>query len=188
MAFLSHTTSGNLASKADIALLTKAAAGALSGTLKNVLFVCTGNTCRSPLAEVIFRDLIRGQKDYLVGSAGTGAFSGQPASRNSVSLARERGLDLAQHRSRAVTIDLVESATHIFAMGRSHLMALIDEFPEAEDKTYLVSEFTAEDRLRGRDIADPFGGDLEDYREMMQNLDQCLPSLLAYIEQTHKEP
>lgn len=173
-------------SRAGTALLTKPTDATLCFALKNVLFVCTGNTCRSPLAEVIFRDLVRGRQDFILASAGTGAFSGQPASRNSVTLARERGLDLSQHRSRAVTIDLVESATHIFAMGRSHLMALLDEFPEAEEKAYLLTEFTAEDRLRGRDIADPFGGDLEDYREMMQHLDQCLPSLLAYIEQTHK--
>ncbi|MBV6500338.1 MAG: Protein-arginine-phosphatase [Prosthecobacter sp.] len=154
--------------------------------MKNVLFICTGNTCRSPLAEAIFRDLTKDRPDFKVASAGTGAFSGQPASRHSVRLAQERGLDLSGHRSRAVTIDLVEAATHIFALGRGHLAALVDEFPESEDKAYLVTEFTADDRLRGRDIADPFGGDLDDYREMMQHLELCLPSLLAYIEQTCK--
>lgn len=83
-------------------------------------------------------------------------------------------------------MDLVGAATHIFALGRGHLAALMDEFPESEDKAYLVTEFTSEDRLRGRDIADPFGGDLDDYREMMQHLDLCLPSLVAYIDQTWK--
>jgi protein-tyrosine phosphatase len=158
-----------------------------AAALKNVLFVCTGNTCRSPLAEALFRDLTKDRGDFTVGSAGTGAFSGQPASRHSVALARERGLDLSQHRSRAVTLDLVEAATHIFALSRGHLRDLLEDFPHAEDKIYLVTEFTSEDRLRGRDIADPFGGSLEDYREMMEHLDKCLPSLLAYIEQTHKE-
>lgn len=155
--------------------------------MKNVLFVCTGNTCRSPLAEALFRDLTKDRSDFSVTSAGTGAFSGQPASRHSVTLAREHGLDISQHRSRAVTIELVEQATHIFTLGRGHLASLLSEFPEADEKTYLVSEFTPDDRLRGRDIADPFGGDLDEYREMMQHLEKCLPSLLAYIDQTHKE-
>lgn len=155
--------------------------------LKNVLFVCTGNTCRSPLAEVLFRDLAKELTGYQVGSAGVGAFSGQAASRHSATLAREAGLDLTQHRSRPLSADIVTAATHIFAMGRSHIAAILGSFPEAEDKVYLVSEFTADDSLRGRDLSDPFGGDLEDYRETLEHLRLMLPSVLAYIEQTWKE-
>ncbi len=154
--------------------------------LKRVLFVCTGNTCRSPLAEVLFRDLTRERDDYEVLSAGVGAFSGQPASRHSQELARERGLDLSGHRSRAVTVDLVDDATHIFAMSRGHLADLLDDYPDAEDKMYLVSEFAAEDELRGRDLTDPFGGGLEDYRETLARLERLLPSVFNYIEQTWK--
>ena len=156
--------------------------------MKRVLFVCTGNTCRSPLAEVLFRDLTRERDDYEVGSAGVGAFSGQPASRHSQELARERGLDLSGHRSRAVTVDLVDDATHIFAMSRGHLADLLDDYPEAEDKIFLVSEFAAEDELRGRDLTDPFGGGLEDYRETLARLERLLPSLFSFIEQTWKPP
>ncbi len=154
--------------------------------MKRVLFVCTGNTCRSPLAEVLFRDLTRERDDYEVGSAGVGAFSGQPASRHSQELARQRGLDLSGHLSRAVTVDLVDAATHIFAMSRSHLADLLDDYPDAEDKMYLVSEFAAEDELRGRDLTDPFGGSLEDYRETLARLERLLPSVFNYIEQTWK--
>jgi len=160
--------------------------GTLGVHLKNVLFVCTGNTCRSPLAEVLFRDLVKERSDYCVVSAGVTAFSGQPASRHSITLAKERGLDLTKHQSKAVTIDLVEAATHIFAMSRSHLAALFTDFPEAEEKLYLVSEFTADDALRGKDVADPYGGALADYRETLEHLQTMLPSLLAYIEQTSK--
>lgn len=134
----------------------------------------------------MFRDLVKEREDYEVQSAGVGAFSGQPASRNSVAVAKERGLELARHRSKAVTTDLVEKATHIFAMSRSHLAALEMDFPEATDKIYLVSEFTAEDRLRGRDVCDPFGGDISEYRDTLAHLEKVLPSVFAYIEQTTK--
>lgn len=155
--------------------------------MKSVLFVCTGNTCRSPLAEALFRGLTKGRDDIKVASAGTGAYSGQQASKHSVTLARERGVDLSTHRSKAVTIDLIETSTHIFALSRGHLASILDDFPEAEDKVYLVTEFVADDGLRGRDIMDPFGGDLDDYREVMVHLEKTLPSLLAYIDQTWKD-
>ncbi len=154
--------------------------------MKRVLFVCTGNTCRSPLAEVLFRELTRERGDYEVLSAGVGAFSGQPASRHGQELARERGLDLSGHRSKAVTVDLVDAATHIFAMSRGHLADLLDTYPEVEDKVFLVSEFAADDDLRGRDLTDPFGGDLADYRETLSRLERLLPSVYSYIEQTWK--
>lgn len=156
--------------------------------LKRVLFVCTGNTCRSPLAEVLFRELTQGRGDYEVLSAGVGAFSGQPASRSSQQLAQERGLDLSSHRSKAVTVDLVDAATHIFAMSRSHLADLLGDYPDAEDKLFLVSEFAADDELRGRDLTDPFGGGLDDYRETLARLERLLPSVFSYIEQTWKPP
>jgi protein-tyrosine-phosphatase len=156
--------------------------------LKRVLFVCTGNTCRSPLAEVLFRELTKERGDYEVCSAGVGAISGHPASRHSQELARQRGLDLSGHRSQAVTIDLVDDATHIFAMSRGHLADLLDRYPDAEDKMYLVSEFAADDELRGRDLSDPFGGGLEDYRTTLSHLERLLPCVYRYIEQTWKPP
>lgn len=136
---------------------------------------------------MVFRDLVKERGDYEVGSAGVGAYSAQPASRNSVTLAKERGLDLSRHQSRAVTVDLVEKATHIFAMSRNHVAAILSDYPEADDKIYLISEFAADDRLRGRDLSDPFGGDLSEYRETLEHLEKMLPSVLAYIEQTWKE-
>jgi protein-tyrosine-phosphatase len=154
--------------------------------VKSVLFVCTGNTCRSPLAEALFRDLVKDRQDYEVLSAGLGAMPGAPASRHSLELAKKRGLDLSRHSSRPLSRDLVTRATHIFGMSRGHLLGIEDDYPEAADKAYLVSEFCADDVLRGRDLADPFGMNRRAYEELLAQLDQMLPSVLAYIEQTWK--
>jgi protein-tyrosine-phosphatase len=148
--------------------------------LKRVLFVCTGNTCRSPLAEVIFRALAA-KAEIEVASAGTFAMPGQPASRHSQGLAKERGLDLSGHRSRPLDEAEVQRADWVFAMSRNHLADVLDLCPEAEGKTFLVSHLSPSESLRGEDIADPFGGDLKDYRDMMHDLDLCLPALLDFI-------
>ena len=154
--------------------------------MKSVLFVCTGNTCRSPLAEALFREMVKERADFEVRSAGLGAYTGQPAAQHSATLAKKRGLDLSKHRSRSLTEDLIDSATHIFGMSRHHLSAIESDFPEAADKVYLLTEFTADDYLRGADLPDPFGMDISAYQELLRSLEKVLPSVLAYIEQTTK--
>ena len=81
---------------------------------------------------------------------------------------------------------MLEAATHVFAMSAHHIAAIESEFPEHAGKVYLVSEFVAEDALRGRDVSDPFGQGRGAYQETLADLDAMLPSLLAYIETTHK--
>ena len=154
------------------------------GAQKKVLFVCTGNVCRSPMAEALFREMVRDRSDFWVGSAGVGAFPGQPASKHTADLMRELGIDLSGFRSRPLTLDLMREATHLFAMAGHHLEAIEMDFPQAAEKAYLISEFTADDALRGRDVVDPIGmgrGAYEETRDMLQRL---LPSVLSYIEQT----
>jgi protein-tyrosine phosphatase len=155
--------------------------------LKNVLFVCTGNTCRSPMAEALFRDLVKERVDYQVSSAGVAAAPGMPASKHTAALLKERGLDLARFQSRMLDRQILEQATHVFAMSSHHMAAIVDEFPAQADKVYLVSEFSAEDALRGRDVSDPFGQGRSAYEETLRSLEKMLPSLLAYIDQTWKK-
>ena len=155
--------------------------------LKNVLFVCTGNTCRSPMAEALFRELVKERADYQVSSAGVAAAPGMPASKHTAALLKERGLDLASFQSRMLDQKILEQATHVFAMSSHHMAAIVDEFPAQADKIYLVSEFAAEDALRGKDVSDPFGQGRFAYEETLQGLEKMLPSLLAYIDQTWKK-
>lgn len=138
------------------------------------------------MAEAIFRELVKGRADYAVASAGVAAAPGMPASRHTSDLMKERGLDLSAFQSRMLDQSMLEAATHVFAMSAHHIAAIESEFPQHAGKVYLVSEFVAEDALRGRDVSDPFGQGRAAYQETLTDLDAMLPSLLAYIEKTHK--
>lgn len=155
--------------------------------MKRVLFVCTGNTCRSPLAEALFRDLVKGRSDYEVSSAGIAAAPGMPASKHTLAILREKGLLSDAFSSRMLDEDMVRAATHIFAMAGHHIAAIAGEFPEHADKVYLVSEFAAEDDLRSKDVSDPFGSGRAAYDDTHADLEKMLPSLVAYIDQTFKD-
>jgi protein-tyrosine-phosphatase len=156
--------------------------------LKHVLFVCTGNTCRSPLAEALFRDLVKERADYQVSSAGVAAAPGMPASKHTAAILKEKGLHRDDFTSRMLDEEIMKAATHVFAMSSHHIGAIEEEFPQHADKVYLVSEFAADDALRGRDVSDPFGQGRAAYEETLRDLDKMLPCLFAFIEQTWKEP
>ncbi|CAN5899778.1 hypothetical protein BH11VER1_BH11VER1_29790 [soil metagenome] len=136
------------------------------------------------MAEMLFRDMVKGRSDYEVLSAGVGAYPGDTPSKHTVQLMQERGLDMHGFRSRQLSKKLVDQVTHIFGLSMSHLQALETMFPEATDKMYLTSEFAANDRLRGKDVRDPFGQGRDAYEETRDTLLELLPSVLAYIDQT----
>ncbi len=139
------------------------------------------------MAEALFRELVKERGDYQVSSAGVAAAPGMPASKHTAALLKERGLNLASFQSRMLDRQILEQATHVFAMSSHHMAAIVDEFPTHADKVYLVSEFAAEDSLRGRDVSDPFGQGRSAYEETLRDLSKILPSLLAYIDQTWKQ-
>jgi len=134
-----------------------------------LLFVCTGNTCRSPLAEALARReaIERGLGDVEVASAGTSAWDGAPASDGALLVAMERGLDLASHRSQQLTRELVQSHDVVLGMGPHHVERA--EALGGEGRTHLLSAF-AGGPSAGRAVNDPFGGDLDAYRETLAEL------------------
>ena len=133
---------------------------------RSVLFVCTGNTCRSPLAEVLCKRLLADRlgcpagelenRGFVVRSAGVMAFPGEAASEGAVIAAAEFGAALAEHRSRPVNPELLASATHVFAMTRGHLGVLAYRFPNVGPPPEPLAD--------GFDIPDPIGGELDEYR------------------------
>ena len=136
-----------------------------------ILFVCTGNTCRSAIAEAIARKLIieRGLSDVELASAGTSAWDGAPASDGALLVGMERSLDLSQHRAQTLTRDLVADADLVLAMGPHHLERI--EALGGSGKSYLLTDF-ASHGASARPVNDPIGGELELYRATADELEQ----------------
>jgi protein-tyrosine phosphatase len=138
--------------------------------MPSVLFVCTANVCRSPLAEVLLRDWLRRQAvpgQWTVGSAGTWAEAGMPASSYSQVMAEERGLTLAPHAARTVDGPLLAAADVILCMSRSHREALQIEFPEHAARIHLWTALAGPPY----DIADPYGGPRAGYAAMAAEME-----------------
>lgn len=143
---------------------------------RRVLLVCTGNTCRSPLAEVMLKQL---RPDWEVRSAGLMASPGAPAAANSVLVARQRGLDLSSHQSTQLDRSLVEWADLILCLGENHRRALGQMFPEARDKTLVLRE--AAGLEKPWDISDPVGQSLAVYEECARQIDEALQALAVRV-------
>jgi protein-tyrosine-phosphatase len=155
--------------------------------IRNILFICTGNTCRSPLAEGFMKKLL--EKNSLrrieVDSAGLTALPGSPASFQSLRVARENSVSLEKHQARLVTPELIDQADLIVVMEPGQRQQLLDRYPEASGKILLLRHF-ARYGSRERGIHDPYGLNLEVYRFCFEDIKECVESLHEWLREADK--
>jgi protein-tyrosine phosphatase len=150
-----------------------------------ILTVCTGNTCRSPMAEGLLRHRISESLDcpfdqldqhgIMVMSAGISAPAGSPASREAEAVLAERQLDISSHISRQVDEQLIRFADQIWTMTRVHRDVIVQQWPHVADRVHVLDP-------AGRDVADPIGGPLQQYHECAKQIDSFLEQRLDKID------
>ena len=161
--------------------------------MPEILFVCTGNTCRSPMAEFLFNKLSREKNmaHWQAKSVGLAAIPGDGISSHALTVLREEAIDSATHRSRILARENIEKAALVLTMTESHKNLILAHYPEHREKIYTLKEFAAREadraELEDLDILDPFGLGEEVYRATRDEIKEAVESLLGNLPHFENE-
>lgn len=142
-----------------------------------VLFVCSGNTCRSPMAEGLFNQYCSTHGESYHGvSAGIYASTGAPMTPAAMEQMQLRGIDMQSFRSQRITRELIQQADYVLTMTETHHRILVELFPDESEKMMVLGDFSG-----GGDIYDPFGGSTATYAKCAHLIEQSIASLFTYL-------
>lgn len=155
--------------------------------MKNILFVCTGNTCRSSMAKVLLRDILakRDLSGYEVDSAGLAASPGEKASPKAILAVAELGLDLDSHRAKQLTAELLLWADLVLTMTAGHKKVILEIMPKMKNKVYTLKEW-AGNQMEDFDIVDPYGQSEEVYCSCRDELNKFLAKAADKLEEVNR--
>jgi protein-tyrosine-phosphatase len=157
---------------------------------RKILFVCTGNQCRSPMAEALFRDMVQKRyaekgTEFVVSSCGTAGIEGMPATKEAIDVMREEGIALDSHRSRSISGPLLQEADLVLVMAERHYLYIEMFYPLLMPRVHLLKEYAAPTNLRGfsgsMDIDDPIGKDIGAYRGVFRELREAFDAIFMKI-------
>ncbi len=147
--------------------------------MKKILFVCTGNTCRSPMAAAMLEDMAEKKGlDIEVQSAGIFAFAGDRPSNEAIEVLEEENIDISEHRTKLVTKKMLEEVDLVLTMTFSHKETLLFKYPFISGKIYTLKEYVYGVE---EDVCDPYGGGLKVYEEVRKELEVLIKKLIEKI-------